>query len=99
VSASLQSITRRKTCQHCLQIASVLRYEPKRGVGPKAEGVKSTHILPFVPNFAAMVVRLEALQERAQVAKPEALLSEGKSPPFPPIPHKFPPPLSTGIYL
>ncbi len=62
-----------------MQIAGVIRFEPRRGVGPKAEGVKSTHILPFVPNFAAMVVRLEALQESAQVVKPEAFLAEGDS--------------------
>ena len=56
------------------QKATVERYSGKGTLG-LTDGVKRLHLLPLVPNFAAMVNRLEELQERSMPSAASARLA------------------------
>ena len=45
-----------------LQVASVNHYEPRGGLA-HGDGLKATHVLPFVTNFALMLEQLEGFQD------------------------------------
>lgn len=58
------------------KVSGINRYEPKSGLA-HGDGVKATHILPFVSNFQGILAELESFQDVPEAFTGEDPQAEG----------------------